>query len=134
MNWLPVYVGLGAAAAILLLGVATGRWLKTQREIRERMGERRDVPVEEVVARALGRRDWLVEGVRVINDEEGLGRVVRPLSSGAGAYIVFDSGRGRLLGSHAVDPVTPDDEARLLALWARQAAAGIPNNQHPRKD
>lgn len=132
MNWLPVYTGLGIGAALLVLGVATGRWLKTQREIRERLGER-PVPVDEVVARSLGRRDWLVDGARVIHDGEGLGRVLRALSTGAGAYIVFDSGVRRLMAAHELDPITPDTERRLLELWARQAAAGIPNQPH-RKD
>lgn len=133
MNWLPVYIGLGVAAALLLLGVATGRWLKTQREIRERLGERPVLPTDEVIARSLGRRDWLAAGVRVVNDEEGLGTVGKALTSGTGAYVVFDSGRSRLLPAEALDPITPLDEQHLTSLWARRAAAALPSQNH-RKD
>ena len=131
MNWLPVYIGLGVGAALLLLGVATGRWLKTQREIRERLGER-PVPVEEVVARSLGRRDWLVEGARVVHDVERLGTVISTGRNGALAFVRFDSGVSRFLPAQSLDPARGYEPA-LLELWARQAAAGIPN-QHPRKD
>lgn len=131
MNWLPVYIGLGVGAALLLLGVATGRWLKVQREIRERMGER-PIPVEEVVARSLGRRDWLVEGARVVHDVERLGTVISTGRGGALAFVRFDSGVSRFLPAQSLDPAAGYEPA-LLELWARQAAAGIPNQNH-RKD
>lgn len=131
MNWLPVYIGLAVAAATIVVGVATGRWLKVQREIRERLGER-PIPVEEVVARSLGRRDWLVEGVRVVHDVERLGTVINTARNGSLAFVRFDSGVSRMLPAQSLDPAAGYEPA-LLELWARQAAAGIPN-QHPRKD
>lgn len=132
MSWLPVYVGLGVGAALLLLGVATGRWLKTQREIRERLGER-PVPVEEVVARSLGRRDWLVEGARVYQDGyPHLGTVISTGRNGAIAFVRFDNGESRFLPAQALGTAA-GYEPTLLEMWARQAAAGIPD-QHPRKD